>query len=58
MIGGEGGVGASVGDSSPELYSLRPNTLVLPPGGDVDLVALRIAGRRSCSRVCRHPACP
>ncbi len=42
-IGCEGGVGASVGDSSPELHSLRPYILVLPPGGDVDLVALRIA---------------
>jgi hypothetical protein len=39
----EGGVGASVGDSSPELHSLRPYILVLSPGGDVDLVALRIA---------------
>ena len=43
----EGGVGDSVGDSSPELHSLRPYILVLPPGGDVDLVALRIAGVNS-----------
>ncbi len=43
-IDGEEGVGASVGDSSPELHSLRPYILVLPPGGDVDLVEWRIAG--------------
>ena len=42
-----GGVGDSVGDSSPGLHSLRPYILVLPPGGDVDLVALRIAGVNS-----------
>ncbi len=49
-IGGEGGgVGASVGDSSPELHSLRPYILVLPPGGDVDLVAWCIAGVVSSS---------
>ncbi len=39
-IDGEGG---GVGDSSPELHSLRPCILVLPPGGDVDLVEWRIA---------------
>ena len=43
----EGGVGASVRDSSPKLHSLRPYILVLPPGGDVDFVALRIAGVNS-----------
>lgn len=43
----EGGVGDSVGDSSPGLHSLRPYILVLPPGGDVDFVALRIAGVNS-----------
>jgi hypothetical protein len=43
-VGGGGGVGASVRDSSPELHSLRPYILVLPPGGEVDLIDFRIAG--------------
>ena len=42
-----GGVGDSIGVSSPGLHSLRPYILVLPPGGDVDFVALRIAGVNS-----------
>ncbi len=42
-----GGVGDSVGDSSPGLHSLRPYILVLPPGGDADFVALHIAGVNS-----------
>ena len=39
--------GDSIGVSSPGLHSLRPYILVLPPGGDVDFVALRIAGVNS-----------
>ena len=42
-IGGGGGVGASVGDPSPGLQYFRPYVLVLPPGGEVDFVDLRIA---------------
>ncbi len=42
-----GGVGASLGDSSPELRSFRPYMLVLPPGGEVDLIDFRIAGVNS-----------
>ncbi len=42
-----GGVGASVGDPSPELQSFTPYILVLPPGGEVDLIDFGIAGVNS-----------
>ncbi len=38
---------ASVGDPSPGLQFFRPYVLVLPPGGEVDFVDLRIAGVNS-----------
>ena len=44
---GWGGVGVSVEDPSPGLQIFRPYILVLPPGGEVDFVAFRIAGVNS-----------